>query len=70
VCDHIEVLYDLDREAAQVAAEIGLEMTRANAVNDDPLFVEMMADVVVSTIRRYTGGPLPVAGRIHAPQTS
>jgi ferrochelatase len=70
VCDHIEVLYDLDREAAQVAAEIGLEMTRADAVNDDPLFVEMMADVVVSTIRRYTGGPLPVVGRIHAPQTS
>jgi ferrochelatase len=62
VCDHIEVLYDLDHEAAQVCREIGLPMTRAEAVNDDPLFVEMMADVVLQTIRRYTGRPLHVTG--------
>ncbi len=64
VCDHIEVLYDLDREAAAVAAEIGLAMTRAEAVNDDPLFLDMMADVVLRTIARYEHGrPLPlVAG--------
>ena len=36
VCDHIEVLYDLDHEAADVCREIGLSMTRAEAVNDDP----------------------------------
>ena len=58
VCDHIEVLYDLDREAAQVAREIGLPMTRAEAVNDDPLFIDMMADVVMKTIHRYRGRPL------------
>ena len=46
VCDHIEVLYDLDREAAAVCRDIGLPMTRAAAVNDDPLFLDMMADVV------------------------
>jgi protoporphyrin/coproporphyrin ferrochelatase len=60
VCDHIEVLYDLDREAADVAREIGLAMTRAEAVNDDPLFIEMMTDVVLRTVRRYTGRPLPL----------
>ena len=61
VCDHIEVLYDLDRQAAQVAQEIGLAMTRADAVNDDPRFMDMMADVVRSTLRRYaTGRPLPL----------
>ena len=61
VCDHIEVLYDLDREAAALCAEIGLPMTRADAVNDDPLFLDMMADVVLRTIRRYaTGRPLPI----------
>ena len=61
VCDHIEVLYDLDREAAQVAAEIGLAMTRADAVNDHPRFIEMMADLVLSTLDRYTHGlPLPL----------
>jgi ferrochelatase len=61
VCDHIEVLYDLDREAAQVAREIGLVMTRAESANADPHFLDMMADVVLSTVRRYTGRPLPLA---------
>jgi ferrochelatase len=59
VCDHIEVLYDLDREAAQVAEEVGLVLSRAAAVNDDARFIETMADVVQSTLRRYaTGRPL------------
>ena len=66
VCDHIEVLYDLDRKAAQLCAGIGLPMTRAEAVNDDPLFLDMMADVVVHTIRRYeTGRPLPIVRSNH-----
>ena len=62
VCDHIEVLYDLDHEAAAVCREIGLTMTRAEAVNDDPIFLDMMADVVLKTIRRYEyGRPLAIA---------
>jgi len=62
VCDHIEVLYDLDTEAAQVCRDIGLPMARAEAVNDDPLFLDMMADVVLKTMRRYERGrPLPIA---------
>ena len=61
MCDHIEVLYDLDREAADVCREIGLPMARAEAVNDDPLFLDMMADVVLRTIARYEHGrPLPL----------
>jgi protoporphyrin/coproporphyrin ferrochelatase len=61
LCDHIEVLYDLDREAAQVAAEIGLPFTRADAVNDNPRFIEMMADVIGRTLERYASGrPLPL----------
>jgi protoporphyrin/coproporphyrin ferrochelatase len=60
ICDHIEVLYDLDHEAAHLCAEIGLAMTRAAAVNDDPLFLDMMADMVLRTIRRYSGAPLPL----------
>ena len=61
LCDHIEVLYDLDREAAQVAGEIGLVLTRAAAVNDDPKFIDLIADVVGATLRRYaTGRPLSI----------
>jgi ferrochelatase len=46
VCDHVEVLYDLDVEARQVAGELGLGFHRARAVNDHPAFVEMLADLV------------------------
>jgi ferrochelatase len=53
LCDHIEVLYDLDTEAAAVAKELGLTMARAQTVNDHPLFLEMMADVVDRTLSRY-----------------
>ena len=60
VCDHVEVLYDLDREAAGVAQEIGLAMTRAEAVNADPLFLDMMASVVMDTMNRYRGRPVPL----------
>jgi len=59
VCDHVEVLYDLDIEAAQVCRDIALPMARAATVNDDPLFLEMMADEVLKTWDRYrTGRPL------------
>jgi protoporphyrin/coproporphyrin ferrochelatase len=61
VCDHIEVLYDLDHEAAAVCREIGLAMARAETVNDDPLFLDMMADVVLRTLRRHEQRrPLPL----------
>jgi ferrochelatase len=56
VCDHIEVLYDLDTEAAAVARELGVAFERAEAVNDDPVFLDMMADVVLTTIHRYAAG--------------
>ncbi len=46
VCDHVEVLYDLDVEARQRARESGMEFHRASAVNDHPWFVEMLADLV------------------------
>ena len=50
ICDHIEVLYDLDTEAAEVAAHLDLAMARARAVNNHPRFAEAMAQVVRSTI--------------------
>jgi ferrochelatase len=46
VCDHVEVLYDLDVEACATAAALGLGFTRAAAPNDHPAFVRMLAQVV------------------------
>jgi ferrochelatase len=46
VCDHVEVLYDLDIEAHAVAADAGLRFHRAQAANDHPAFIAMLADLV------------------------
>jgi ferrochelatase len=46
VADHLEVLYDLDVEVAQVAAEAGLGYARTASLNDDPAFIEVLADLV------------------------
>jgi protoporphyrin/coproporphyrin ferrochelatase len=46
VCDHVEVLYDLDIEARAVAAESGLRLHRAETANDHPAFIAMLADLV------------------------
>jgi ferrochelatase len=46
VCDHVEVLYDLDHEARALAEQHGIALRRAAAVNDHPEFVAMLADLV------------------------
>ena len=46
VSDHVEVLYDLDVEARQRARGLGMHFYRAPAVNDHPLFIQMLADLV------------------------
>jgi ferrochelatase len=53
LCDHVEVLYDLDVEAAAVARELGIAMTRAQAVNVHPRFIDALVDAVVETYERY-----------------
>lgn len=41
--DHLEVLHDLDIEAAGVAAEVGLAFSRTDAVNDNPSVMAAIA---------------------------
>lgn len=50
VCDHVEVLYDLDIEAAGVAKAVGITLLRAKAVNDGTKFIAALADVVVKVM--------------------
>lgn len=60
-CDNVEVLCDLDARAEAACAELNLPMARARMVNDDPLFVDMMADVVQQVYERYRKfPPLPI----------
>jgi protoporphyrin/coproporphyrin ferrochelatase len=46
VCDHVEVLYDLDIETKKTAEDLGINFIRASCPNDYPTFIQMMADVI------------------------
>ncbi len=46
VSDHVEVLFDIDRRAAGVAADLGMRLERPSALNDDPVFIAALAELV------------------------
>jgi ferrochelatase len=48
VSDHLEVLYDLDVEAAAAAADAGLAFARTRVLNDDPAVLGALADRVLA----------------------
>jgi ferrochelatase len=50
VSDHLEVLYDLDLEAAGVARSVGVAFARTPSLNDDPEFLAILAGVVTATV--------------------
>ncbi len=51
VCDHLEILYDVDIEAQAVAREVGLTLVRTESPNDDPRFLAALADVIRDHLR-------------------
>jgi len=46
VCDHVETLYDIDIVFKKKADELGMNFRRAASLNDAPLFIEALADIV------------------------
>lgn len=46
ICDHMEVVYDLDTEANETAARLGIAHERADTVSTDPDFVSSLVDVL------------------------
>jgi protoporphyrin/coproporphyrin ferrochelatase len=58
ISDHVEVLYDLDLEAAQTCRDLDLNMVRAGTVNDHPTFIRALADLVLSKLRSIETGIL------------
>jgi ferrochelatase len=70
VSDHMEVVYDLDVQAAETAREIGLPIVRAATVGTDPRFVAGLRHLVLERARAARGGlasPSPmssVVGRL------
>ena len=50
VSDHLEIRWDLDVEAQEKAAELGLRLERIEMPNADPAFVRTLAGIVKRTL--------------------
>lgn len=48
--DHVEVLHDLDTEAAEVALEMGIHLERAGTVGTHPRFVSCVRDLIAERV--------------------
>ncbi len=64
ISDHMEVLFDLDREAKELAQELGVTLVRASTPGTHPLFVQMIGELVrervdPATPRRAVGSRPP-----------
>jgi ferrochelatase len=60
ISDHLEVMYDLDTEARELAAELGITMVRAASVGTHPAFISMIRELIVermtdNPVRRFLG---------------
>jgi ferrochelatase len=53
VSDHLEVIWDLDNEAKETAAEVGLAFARAGTAGTHPAFVAAIRELLEE---RRTGG--------------
>jgi protoporphyrin/coproporphyrin ferrochelatase len=46
VSDHVEILFDIDVRARAIADEVGIRLERPPALNDDPVFIAALAELV------------------------
>jgi ferrochelatase len=64
VSDHVEMLFDIDIKAQQVAHENGVRLERPPALNLDPLFIETLADLVQERAARWLPQTQTIAGAL------
>jgi ferrochelatase len=64
VSDHLEVIWDLDEEAASTARQLGLGFARAKTPGTDSRFVAMIRDLVQERMRTSDDGSRAGLGRL------
>jgi len=57
--DHVEVIWDLDTEAAQTAADLGIQLVRTPTVGTHPAFVNGLAARIADELRTGSAEPQP-----------
>ncbi|MBK7917434.1 MAG: ferrochelatase [Chloroflexi bacterium] len=58
VSDHVEILYDIDIQAQAVAKELGVRLERPSALNDDPLYIQTLVDLIEQRAEKITAPAL------------
>ena len=56
VSDHVEILFDIDQRAAAVAAGLGMRLERPPALNDEPVFIATLAELVRERAQPWLAG--------------
>jgi len=54
LCDHVEILYDIDIAFTETARSLGLRLYRPESLNDSPLLTEALVNVVHSNLEPRT----------------
>jgi protoporphyrin/coproporphyrin ferrochelatase len=54
VSDHMEILFDLDTQARELCAELGLQMVRAETVGTHPRFIRMIRELICERMDETT----------------
>jgi ferrochelatase len=51
VCDHTEILFDIDVQAASAAREAGVALRRTQSLNTSPTFIRALAALTVDSLQ-------------------
>jgi protoporphyrin/coproporphyrin ferrochelatase len=57
LCDHVEILYDVDVVFQQAAREAGLQLVRAESLNDSALLIDALEDLARHAVGEPLGNP-------------
>jgi ferrochelatase len=65
LCDHVEILYDIDIDFKQQAAALGMQLSRAESLNDSPTLIRAIDSALhrASTRLDPNAAPEPTRGR-------
>jgi ferrochelatase len=66
VSDHMEVVFDLDVEAQQVAKELGMNMVRAATAGTHPSFIKMIRELILERVDNHPARAVGARGPVHS----
>ena len=61
LCDHVEILYDIDIAFKETARELGLQLWRAESMNDSPTLIKALATIASGTYRVQVDETIPAS---------